>query len=84
MSTEQEGERVHIDKEVVKDALREILSEIPSFRAMTQGSRTGGTARNGGDPPTDPASTGDDPISQQPDKDKSSKMYVRSTRARDK
>ena len=78
MSTEQEGERVHIDKDVVKEALREILNEIPSFRAMAQGSRTGGTARNGDDPPTDPptdpASTGDDPTSQQSGKDKSSKI----------
>ena len=71
MSTEQEGERVHIDKDVVKEALREILNEIPSFRAMAQGSHTGSTARNGDDPPTDPASTRDDPTS---DKDKSSKI----------
>ena len=78
MSTEQEGEGVHIDKDVVKEALREILNEIPSFHAMAQGSRTGGTARNGDDPPTDPptdpASIGDDPTSQQSGKDKSSKI----------
>ena len=78
MSTEQEGERVHINKDIVKEALREILNEIPSFCVMAQGSRTGGTARNGDDPPTDPptnpASTGDDSTSRQSDKDKSSKI----------
>ena len=68
MSTVQEAERVQIDKDVVKEALREILNEIPSFRAMAQGSRTGD------DPPTDPASTGDGQTSQQSDKDTSSKL----------
>ena len=65
MSREQEGEPVHIVKDVVKEALREIINEIPSFRAMPQGSRTGDTARNGDDPPTDPTGTGDDTASGQ-------------------
>ena len=71
MATEQEGERIHIEKDIVKEALREILNEILSFPAMVQGSRTGGTAQNGDDPPTDPPSNGDD---RQPEKDKSSKI----------
>ena len=74
MSTEQEGERIHIDKDIVKEALQEIFNEILSFRMMAQGSRTGGIAQNGDDPPTDPPSTRDDPTSQQSDKDKSSKQ----------
>ena len=69
MSTELEGERIHIDKDVVKEALREILNEIPSFRAISQGSSTGG------DRPTEPLSSGDDSASQQSDKDKSRKIY---------
>ena len=39
MATGESAERVQIDKEVVKVALREILEEIPSFRSMSRRNR---------------------------------------------
>ena len=36
MATEEPTERAQVDREQVKEALREILNEIPLFRAMAQ------------------------------------------------
>ena len=36
MTTQETPERLQVDKDVVKEALREILNEIPSFHTMVQ------------------------------------------------
>ena len=49
---------VPIDRGVVRDALREILEEIPSFRALrAAGSSSSGAAGSGSAVSTTPAST---------------------------
>ena len=49
MTTQETPERLQVDKDVVKEALREILNEIPSFRSMVQhGRATDAAPREGG------------------------------------
>ena len=48
MTTQESPERLQVDKDVVKEALREILNEIPSFRTMVQRGRDNATPREDG------------------------------------
>ena len=48
MTTQETPERLQVDKDVMKETLREILNEIPSYHTMVQCGRDNATPREDG------------------------------------